>query len=194
MGEDGKTRLRRFLLPSVAAGILATSLVLQWLREGGTTEHILAEISLLIVALPVAYEAAVEFRANPFNTSVLMLTAGLGAFAIGAYEEGAAVLILYNFAEAIEEYTVRRVTGITRKIAGLLPKRATVKSGDGSMVEVPVEGLKVDDVVVVKPGWRIPIDGRIIDGRSNLDQSAVTGESMPVEKAVGDEVLSGTLK
>ncbi|MDG7007379.1 MAG: cation-translocating P-type ATPase [Nitrososphaerota archaeon] len=193
MGEDEKTRPTRFLLPSVAAGILATSLVLQWLREGGITEHILAGISLLIVALPVAYEAVVEFRSNPFNTSVLMLTAGLGAFAIGVYEEGAAVLILYNFAEAIEAYTVRRVTGITRKIAGLLPKRASVKSGDGSLVEVPVEGLKVDDVVLVKPGWRIPIDGRIIEGRSNLDQSMVTGESMPVEKNVGEEVLSGTL-
>ncbi len=190
--EGEKAKPRRLWLAVVAAVVLAIGLILRWLEVGGITEHVLAGIALTVVAIPVAYEAVRQFRGNPFNTSVLMITATVGASAIGVFEEGAAVLILYNFAEAVEDYAIDKVRGIARKMAALLPQRAMVKRDD-DLVEVPVEDLRVGDVVVVKPGWRIPIDGRVVTGYCNVDQAAVTGESIPVGKGPGDEVLSGTL-
>lgn len=192
--EDAGERVspRRLRLAAVATVVLTAGLILHWLNVGGMLEHILAGIALLIAAAPVGYQAAKEFRSNPFNHEVLMIAAGFGAAAIGVFEEGAAVLILFNFAEAIEGYTVDKVRGIAKRMASLLPKRALMKH-NGSLVEVAVEELKVGDIIVVKPSWRIPIDGTIIQGRSSVDQSTVTGESMPLEKIPGDAVLSGTL-
>jgi Cd2+/Zn2+-exporting ATPase len=183
---------RRLRLAAAAAIVLTAGLILRWLNVGGMLEHILAGIALFIAAAPVGYQAAREFRSNPFNHEVLMIAAGFGAAAIGVFEEGAAVLILFNFAEAIEGYTVDKVRGIAKRMASLLPKRVLMKR-NGSLVEVAVEELKVGDIIVVKPSWRIPIDGTIIQGRSSVDQSTVTGESMPLEKIPGDAVLSGTL-
>lgn len=190
--ESEEVRPRRLWLATVSAVVLAVALVLRWLAIGGIVAHVLAGVALLIVAAPVAYGAARQFRGNPFNTEVLMITAATGAAAIGVYEEGAAVLILYNFAEAIEDYTVDKVRSIVRKMAGLLPQRAMVKK-NGALVEVSVEELKVGETIVVKPGWRVPIDGQILAGHCNIDQAAITGESIPVEKGPSDEVLSGTL-
>ena len=192
--EDAGERVspRRLRLAAVATVVLTAGLILHWLNVGGMLEHILAGIALFIAAAPVGYQAAKEFRSNPFNHEVLMIAAGFGAAAIGVFEEGAAVLILFNFAEAIEGYTVNKVRGIAKRMASLLPKRALMKR-NGSLVEVAVEELKVGDIIVVKPSWRIPIDGTIIQGRSSVDQSTVTGESMPLEKIPGDAVLSGTL-
>lgn len=148
--------------------------------------------SLLIVLAPILQKAFVRIKANPFNTNVLMSTAGVGSLLIGSYAEGAAVLLLYVLAELLESYTTDRVRNTTKKIAKLLPKRALLKA-DQSLIEVPVEELKVGDLIVVKPGWRIPVDGRIVSGSSSIDQASVTGESVPVEKTTSDSVLSGTL-
>lgn len=148
--------------------------------------------ALLIVLLPILLKAIARFKANPFNTDVLMSTAGIGSLLIGSYAEGAAVLLLYTLAEYLEGYTTDRVRNTTKKLAELVPKRALLKAGETSS-EVPVEELKVGDVIIVKPGWRIPIDGEIANGSSSIDQAAVTGESIPVEKSAGDGVMSGTL-
>lgn len=172
--------------------ILAVSVFLNLQKLGGYIEHIIAGIALLVAGIPVAYHGIRELKENPFSPDILMIIAGVGAALIGSYEEGAAVLILYNFAEATEDYTVDRVRGIAGRIASLLPKRALVKK-DGEYVEVPVEQLQVGDVISVKPGWRIPVDGKIVVGSSNLDQSAITGESMPVRKNPGDIILSGSV-
>ncbi len=191
--EEYESRLSaRLVLAIVALAFLLAALALLWQGLGGPVEHFLAGVALLLVAVPVAYDAVRRFRSNPFNTDLLMLTAAVGAAAIGVYEEGAAVLILYHFAETLEDYTVDKVRNITRRMASLLPQRALVKRGD-KVEEIPVEEIEVGDIVVVKPGWRIPVDGRVVAGSSTIDQSTVTGESIPVEKQPGDVVLSGTL-
>ncbi|MDG6908394.1 MAG: hypothetical protein JRN20_21700, partial [Nitrososphaerota archaeon] len=136
--------------------ILAVSVFLNLQRLGGYTEHIIAAIALVVAGTPVAYHGIRELKENPFSPDILMIIAGVGAALIGSYEEGAAVLILYNFAEATEDYTVDKVRGIAGRIASLLPKRALVKK-NGEYVEVAVEELQVGDVISVKPGWRIPV-------------------------------------
>lgn len=187
--EEGSKRL---WITVAGSSLLVVGLFLAWLEIGKGLEEIFYGVALAIATAPVLLEALKRLRENPFNADLLMGIAAVGAATIGVWEEGAAVLILYNVAETLEDYTVDRVRRITMKMAALLPKRALVKR-DGRLEEVPVEELLVGDVIAVKPGWRIPIDGKILSGRSNIDQSAITGESIPVEKAPGDEVLSGTL-
>jgi Cd2+/Zn2+-exporting ATPase len=187
--NGGRIRLWLVLVSGVllAAGLLISAThVLAELREG------LLGLSLALVAAPVLYDAVRRIREYPFNEDLLMGIAAIGAAAIGVWEEGAAVLLLYSIAERVEDYTVGRVRNIAKKLAGLLPKRALLKK-DEKLVEVPVETLNPGDIIIVKAGWRIPIDGRIVSGRSNIDQSPITGESIPVEKSVGDIVFSGSL-
>lgn len=188
--EEGSKRL---WITATGALLLIIGVILAWLGIGKGFEEIFYGVSLAIATAPVLWEAIGRLRKNPFNADLLMSIAAVGAAAIGVWEEGAAVLILYNVAETLEDYTVDRVRKIALKMAGLLPKRALVKRSDGRLEEVPVHKLWVGDVIVVKPGWRIPIDGKIISGHSNIDQSAITGESIPIEKSLGEEVLSGTL-
>lgn len=179
-----------FVVPS--AILLVTAVALSWLGPGGFLVDFFSGLALAISAAPVLWEALERIRANPFNADFLMGIAAVSAALIGTWQEGAAVILLYNIAETIEDYTVDRARGIAKKTAALLPQRALVKKGS-ELVETPVDNVKIGDVIVVKPGWRIPIDGQVVGGGSTVDQSAVTGESIPVEKTIGENVLSGTL-
>ncbi|MCL4436385.1 MAG: cation-translocating P-type ATPase [Thaumarchaeota archaeon] len=190
-GEGGRLRL---WLAVISGILLSVGLLLSFLsdvpinlREG------LFGLSLTLVAAPVLYDAIRRFREQPFNEDLLMGIAGIGAAAIGVWAEGAAVLLLYNIAERVEDYTVDRVRNIAKKVAGMLPKRALLRRKDGRLEEVPVESLSPGDVIIVKAGWRVPVDGKILAGRSNMDQAIITGESIPVEKVAGDRVFSGSL-
>lgn len=182
---------QKIILPTGAV-LLAAGLSLQFYGSAKGVATGLEILSLLILATPIVRKALARIKANPFNTDVLMSTAGIGSLLIGSYAEGAAVLLLFTLAELLESYTTDRVRKTAAKLAEMLPKRALVKRGMDSH-EVAVEELAVGDVIVVKPGWRIPIDGNVTSGSSSIDQASVTGESVPVEKVVGDTVLSGTL-
>lgn len=189
--EHGQRLLRLWL--TVVSGILLCAGLLSFpsdilavFREG------LFGVSLALVGAPVLYNAIRRVRERPFNEDLLMGIAAVGATAIGVLEEGAAVLLLYSIAEIIEDYTVDKARNIAKSVAGLLPKRALLKK-NGWLEEVPVEKLNPGDIIIVKAGWRIPIDGKIVAGRSNIDQSIITGESIPIEKSVGDKVFAGSL-
>lgn len=189
--EHGQRLLRLWL--TVVSGILLCAGLLSFpsdilavFREG------LFGASLALVGAPVLYNAIRRVRERPFNEDLLMGIAAVGATAIGVLEEGAAVLLLYSIAEIIEDYTVDKARNIAKSVAGLLPKRALLKK-NGWLEEVPVEKLNPGDIIIVKAGWRIPIDGKIVAGRSNIDQSIITGESIPIEKSVGDKVFAGSL-
>lgn len=189
--EHGKGRLRLWL--AIVSGILLGVGLLSFLADiPAELREELFGVSLVLVATPVLYDAIRRIREQPFNEDLLMGIAAIGAAVIGVWEEGAAVLLLYNIAERIEDYTVDRVRNIAKRVAGLLPKRALLKK-DGRLEEIPVESLSPGDIIVVKAGWRIPIDGKIVAGRSNIDQSIITGESIPIEKSVGEMVFSGSL-
>src|SRR2546425_7786375 len=194
MGEEEEHEQSRFRIRlAVIAGILlGTGLITFLTNVPAELSQGLFGVSLVLVDGPVLYDALKRIRENPFNEDLLMGTVGIGAAAIGAWGEGAAVLLLYNIAERVEDYTVDRVRNIAKRVAGLLPKRALIKK-DGRIEEIPTEDLSPGDIVVVKAGWRIPVDGRIAAGRSSVDQSVITGESIPIEKSPGERVLSGSL-
>jgi len=189
--EEEPNKLRQ-AITAIAAIVFGSGLLIGWMKFYSGAEQLFFGISLVVVSAPVFYDAARTIRKNPFNEHVLMSIAALSAGAIGVWGEGAAVLLLFNVAENLEDYAVDRVRRIAEKVAALLPKRAVMKK-NGQLVEVDVEKLSVGDVIVVKPGWRIPVDGLVLASGSNIDQSTVTGESIPVLKTVGDRVLSGTL-
>ena len=187
--EQSKVRIG---LALVSGSLLSVGLVAFLTGVPAGLRQGLFGVSLVLVAAPVLHNALQRVRENPFNEDLLMGTVGIGAAAIGAWGEGAAVLLLYNIAERVEDYTVDRVRNIAKHVAGLLPKRALIKK-DGRIEEIPIEDLSRGDIVVVKAGWRIPVDGRIAAGRSSVDQSVITGESIPIEKSPGERVLSGSL-
>merc|ERR1711969_61555 len=117
-----------------------------------------------------------------FEVDFLMLVAAIGAALIGRWAEGAVLLFLFSLGHALEEYALSRASKSIESLAELAPRTALVRRGDDEPVEVPVEEIVVGDVVVIRPNSRIPSDGFMISGVSAVDQSAVTGESIPVEK------------
>jgi len=134
-------------------------------------------------------KAALHLR---FDVDFLMVVAALGAAALGEWAEGALLLFLFSLGHSLEHYATGRARHAIRALGELTPKTARVRR-DGREIELPVEDLQRGDVVIVRPGERIPTDGRMIEGRSAVDQSPVTGESMPVDKEEGDAVFAGTV-
>ncbi|WP_174524642.1 heavy metal translocating P-type ATPase [Microbacterium hominis] len=117
-----------------------------------------------------------------FEVDFLMLVAAIGAALIGRWAEGAVLLFLFSLGHALEEYALSRASKSIESLAELAPRSALVRRGGDEPVEVPVEEIVVSDIVVIRPNSRIPSDGFVISGVSAVDQSAVTGESIPVEK------------
>lgn len=133
-----------------------------------------------------------QAREGKFDIDFLMLAAALGAALIGEWTEGALLLFLFTLSGALETYAMGRTRKAIESLGKLRPETALVRRGAGEEV-VPVEQLVIGDVVLVKPGDRLPVDGVVISGTSSIDQSAITGESIPVSKKLGDQVFAGTI-
>ena len=123
---------------------------------------------------------------------LLMVFAALGALAIGAPFEGAMLLFLFSLATVLEEYAIGRSRTAIKSLVELRPESAQLLR-EGDEVTVPIDDVEVDDVYVVRPGDRLPLDGVVESGESEIDQSSLTGESVPVAKEPGDEVFGGTI-
>ncbi len=140
----------------------------------------------------VAQHAWHAIREKHFDTDLLMLIAALGAAILGEFAEGALLLFLFSLGHALEERALERAQKAVNALADLAPKVALVRR-EGKEIEIPVDALKLDEVVIVRPAVRIPVDGLILQGNSAVDQAPVTGESVPVEKAPGMQVFAGTI-
>ncbi|MGB7342081.1 MAG: heavy metal translocating P-type ATPase [Phototrophicaceae bacterium] len=140
----------------------------------------------------VATHALPALLKGKFDTDILMLAAAAGAAILGEWAEGAFLLFLFSLGHAGEHYALGRARDAVNKLGELMPATAQLKKGN-SVVETPVEELNIDDVVLVRPGDRVPVDGEVVAGDSNIDQSPITGESVPVTKSIGDEVFAGTI-
>lgn len=140
----------------------------------------------------IATHALPGLLKGKFDTDVLMLAAATGAAILGEWAEGAFLLFLFALGHAGEHYALDRARNAVNALGELMPKTARVKRG-GQIVEEPVESLQVDDIVVVRPGDRLPVDGMVVSGNSAIDQSPITGESAPIQKESGDEVFAGTI-
>lgn len=144
-----------------------------------------------IIGLDVLITAGKNIlRGRPFDECFLMAVASLGAFFIGEYPEGVAVMILYQLGETLQGCAVRRSRKSVSSLMDIRPDIASVKRGDG-VEQVPPETVETGEIIVVKAGEKIPLDGVIVSGNTTADTSALTGESVPARLAEGDEVMSG---
>ena len=131
-------------------------------------------------------------RGKVFDENFLMALATIGAMIINEYAEGIAVMLLYQIGELFQSYAVDRSRRSIADLMDIRPDYANVKAEDG-MIKVSPDDVRVGDIIVIKPGERIPLDARVIEGVSMVDTSALTGESLPREIEPGDEILSGCI-
>jgi Cd2+/Zn2+-exporting ATPase len=149
--------------------------------------------AMLVGLVPIARRAlAAALAATPFSIEMLMTIAAVGAVIINAGEEGATVVFLFLVGELLEGVAAGKARQSIQALTKLVPKTALVEE-NGKTREVPAEELQVGAVIMVRAGERIPVDGQIIDGESTIDESPVTGESVPVRKAKDGQVFAGTV-
>jgi Zn2+/Cd2+-exporting ATPase len=146
----------------------------------------------LIALRPIALRAARDLRVRRVGIEALVTIAVTGAFLIGELWEGAAVTFLFALGGALERATIGRTRNALTKLLDLAPDTATVRR-DGEELVVAPGSVRPGEIVMVRPGAKIPVDGEVVAGRAAIDESSITGESMPVEKAPGDEVYAGTV-
>ncbi|MHB8156025.1 MAG: heavy metal translocating P-type ATPase, partial [Desulfocucumaceae bacterium] len=131
-------------------------------------------------------------KALNFDMNFLMTTAVIGSMVIGEWAEGSTVVFLFALGNYLQAYTVDKTRNSIRSLMDLSPREALVRR-NGEETVLPVEEVVPGDIVLVRPGQRIPVDGRVEAGNSSVDQAPITGESLPVEKATGDVVYAGTI-
>ena len=180
------------------AAITLVALLIGWI--GGSLTGALPSWAVTLAAL-VAFAAGgysgltgaiEEAKHGKLDIDFLMIAAALGAALIGEWEEGALLLFLFTLSGALEEFAMDRTRRAIEALGELRPDVAMVRR-DGVEVETRVDDLVVGDIVVVRPGDRLPMDGVVVKGISTIDQSPITGESVPVHKESGDEVFAGTI-
>lgn len=157
----------------------------------GMTEFALFFLAYLIVGGDILYRAIKNIlRGQIFDEHFLMSIATLGAFAIQEYPEGVAVMLFYQIGELFQGIAVNRSRKSITSLMDIRPDYANVKDGS-ELKKLSPEEVNIGEIIIVKPGEKIPLDGRVIEGRSSVDTSALTGESIPRDIEIGNEVLSG---
>ncbi|SHE90227.1 Cd2+/Zn2+-exporting ATPase [Fodinibius roseus] len=162
-----------------------------WLQKQLTVVfYIIAYLSGGYAGTVESIRALTKFK---INVDVLMILAALGAASIGEWMEGAILLFLFSLSNTLQDYALGKSRREIKSLMKLRPDEALVRNSDGSEIKRPVEELSKGDIVIVRPGERIPIDGEITDGITSVNQAAITGESVPVKKKPGDEVFAASL-
>ena len=150
-------------------------------------------ISYIIVGLDILKKAIRNiFRGEVFDENFLMAVATLGAFGIGEFPEAVAVMLFYQIGELFQSYAVDKSRKSIASLMDIRPDFANVFR-NGKIEKVSPEEVKIGEIIIIKPGEKVPLDGNIIEGKTTLDTKALTGESMPKEVVEGDEVLSGSI-
>jgi Cd2+/Zn2+-exporting ATPase len=189
-GEANRTRT---MLVAASGLLTGLGLALHWLDVAPPPLLIAINAAAIVAGgwfiFPKAISAARRFAPD---MNLLMLIAVAGAAAIGEWSEGAAVTFLFGLSELLEAFSVQRARRAIESLLALAPDTALVKRGE-QFEELPVAEVKLDEIVAVKSGQRVPLDGTIVSGASAVNQAPITGESMPVEKKVDDSVFAGTI-
>ncbi|MCB0115862.1 MAG: heavy metal translocating P-type ATPase [Caldilineaceae bacterium] len=192
MWQRMETRLALLGAVLILPGLILTEL-------GGVEHpviHLLSVLAMISAGWPVARSAVQSLRlSREININVLMTVAGVGAVIIGAYTEAGMVMVLFAIGEALEGYTAGRARNAIRSLMQVAPNTATrIRSQSGPTEEtVDVYDLAVGDVILVRPGERIPMDGRVLAGRSSVNQAPITGESRLIDKDPGSDVLASSV-
>lgn len=154
-------------------------------------EFIVFIVPYLIIGWDIVYKALRGIKnGQVFDENFLMMVATFGAFGVGEFSEAVAVMLFYQIGELFQSYAVGKSRQSISELMNICPEYANIEK-DGKLEQVDPDDVEIDDIIVIKPGERIPLDGVVIDGESMIDTSALTGESVPRHAAVGDEIISG---
>lgn len=175
----------------IGAAVLATAVLLSLNNEWLQIAFFI--ISYIIVGGDVVKRAVKNiFKGQVFDENFLMSIATIGAFFISEYPEGVAVMLFYQVGELFQSYAVGKSRKSIASLMDIRPDYANVKKGD-ELVKVDPDEVQIGDIIVIKAGEKIPLDGKVIEGSSMIDTSALTGESVPREVEVGSDILSGCI-
>ncbi|SET02600.1 heavy metal translocating P-type ATPase [Anaerobranca gottschalkii] len=183
----GKNELIKIIL---GGGLFVLPIVFTW---SNFLEFLIFFIAYILVGHEVLFKAGRNIvKGQVFDENFLMTLATLGAFAIGEFPEAVAVMLFYKVGEYIQGLAVDRSRKSIAELMDIRPDYANLKKGE-DIERITPEEVQVGDLIIVKPGEKVPLDGIVIDGNSVLDTSALTGESLPKDISVGDEILSGSI-
>ncbi|MFC4543683.1 heavy metal translocating P-type ATPase [Halosolutus amylolyticus] len=203
--EESIWRSRRAVATGVGAVVLSAGLVLEFLVPAadpalfsviGRTYHLSALLYIAAAAIagvPILRNGYYSARNRSLDIDLLMAVGILASVAAHHPFEGATLAVLFSIAELLERFSMDRARDSLRELMDLSPDTATVKREDGSEETVPADAIEPGDCVVIRPGEKIPADGVVREGESAIDESPITGESVPADKTVGDEVYAGTI-
>ena len=194
--ENRLPSLITFALVGAVAILIFVELIAErlGLLEGaiGRIPAPVAWAAILIGGFPIWRNVVNDLRNRVVGAHALMTLGTLGALAIGQFESAALIVFFMRVGEILEEFTSNQSRAAIRELVRLAPKTARVLR-EGQEREVEIAEIRVGEIVVVRPGERIPVDGKIVAGRASVDQSAITGEALPVERSIGDSVFAATI-
>ncbi|WP_435076853.1 heavy metal translocating P-type ATPase [Halococcus sp. AFM35] len=188
----------------LGAGVLAVGLFVEFLLTGQNPEVVtllgysltladgLFVLATVASGVPVVRGGYYSAKNASLDIDLLMGTAIVAATAIGYFVEAATLAVLFSIAELLEDYSMSRARNSLRELMELSPEEATVRR-NGEEVTVPAAEVAVGETVVIRPGEKVPLDGVVTEGESAVDESPITGESVPADKSPGDEVYAGTI-
>ncbi|KQT84932.1 ATPase [Methylobacterium sp. Leaf465] len=191
--EPSVWRSRKGLLALSIAALFALGFILDRVQPSLVGEYAYWPGALFGLAFYGRRAIAAARNGSPFSIEMLMSVATVGALAIHAAEEAAVVVLLFTVGEMLEGFAAGRSRAGIKALVGLVPKTARLIEEDGVVREVPAAALLIGQTVLVRPGDRVPADGEVTDGSSSLDESPITGESVPRPKEVGDAVYAGSV-
>lgn len=177
-----------------AAGLCALGAeALHWADGPQWVVIALSLVAVLTGGLETYKKGWIALKNRTLNINALMSVAVTGALLIGQWPEAAMVMVLFAIAELIEALSLERARNAVRGLMAMTPESASVRQPDGSWLDVPATAVVLGNIIRVRPGERVALDGEIIQGSSSVNQAPITGESIPVEKIVGDAVFAGSV-
>lgn len=185
--KNGKT------IATITSGmLLGFAVVVDWFGFNTPVVTILYVLATFIGGFHAARSGWYGLRTFSLDMNFLMTAAVTGAAILGEWSEGATVAFLFSFGNTLQAYTMEKTRRSIQSLMDMAPAEALVRRGDEER-RLPVEEIVVDDIIIVKPGERIAMDGKVVHGSSAVNQATITGESIPVEKTIGDPVFAGTM-
>ncbi|TEB05255.1 putative cadmium-transporting ATPase [Pelotomaculum schinkii] len=192
VGLKGLFYQQSVILTAISGLLLGTALALSLLGIEGPVLPSLYTASILTGGYKAARSGLYALKSFSLDINFLVIVAAAGAVAIGEWSEGATVVFLFSLGNMLQDYTMEKSRNSIRALMSLAPKEAMVKRR-GFTISAPIDEILPGDILLVRPGERIAMDGNVLSGCSEVDQSPVTGESLPVAKEPGDKVYAGTV-
>lgn len=187
------SRHGHWLLTAASGLALLAGVVLDLALAAPSGGRIAYALAVVLGGAPLLPRAVAALRVPRLDMHVLMTIAVIGAVALGQWDEAATVAFLFGLSEALEAMSLERARRAVRSLLDVTPETAERLDSRGDVTTIPAAEVQVGDRLRVRAGMRIPVDGRVVAGRSSVDQKAITGESVPVTREVGDEVFAGTV-